>query len=142
MWEANAKELSIMMKNSFAVTYPELICEWSERNHPITPENITYGSNKLYWWKGGCGHAWLSSPKSRSAGEKCPICSGDRVVEGINDLSTTNPELVAEWSPKNILKPTEVGAGSHKKVIWRDELGHEWFAEIPLGRNSTVLLHG
>ena len=79
------------MENSFAAVHPELVCEWSDKNAPLTPDDITYGSKKLYWWKGPCGHEWTASPKSRSAGEKCPICAGSRVVAGINDLKTLRP---------------------------------------------------
>lgn len=119
------------MKNSFAEIHPELVDEWSERNAPLTADDITYGSNKLFWWKGKCGHEWQASPKSRSVGERCPICAGIRIVEGINDLQTLMPELAAEWSEKNgSLLPTMVGIQSHKKVIWRDRLGHEWVAEV------------
>ncbi|MCM1227676.1 MAG: hypothetical protein NC320_09725 [Clostridium sp.] len=42
----------------------------------------------------------------------CPICSGARVVEGINDLATLKPALVQERSEKNEIKPTEVSVGS------------------------------
>lgn len=118
------------MMNSLAIVHPELISEWSDKNYPITPDNITFGSNKNVWWKGSCGHEWQTSVKSRSSGEKCPICSGKRVVEGINDLATLKPELAKEWSDKNILKPTEVSVGSHKKVIWKCKLGHEWEATV------------
>ena len=76
------------MNNSFAAQHPELICEWSEKNLPLTPDRVSYGSNKRVWWRAACGHEWQTSVKSRSAGEKCPICSGARVVEGINDLAT------------------------------------------------------
>lgn len=105
------------MNNSFAAAHPELVCEWSEKNLPLMPDKITYGSNKIVWWKANCGHEWQTSVKSRSAGEKCPICSGARVVEGINDLATLKPELARQWSKKNKLKPTQVSLGSHKKVI-------------------------
>ena len=118
------------MMNSLASVYPELISEWSDKNYPITPDNITFGSNNNVWWKGSCGHEWQASVKSRSSGEKCPICSGKRVVEGINDLATLKPVLVKEWSDKNILKPTEVSIGSHKKIIWKCKLGHEWEASV------------
>lgn len=110
--------------------HPELISEWSDRNYPLTPDNITFGSNKIVWWKGSCGHEWKASVKSRSSGEKCPICSGKRVVEGINDLANLKPELVKEWSDKNTLKPTEVTVGSHKRIIWKCKLGHEWEATV------------
>ena len=62
------------MSNSLASVHPELIPEWSERNLPLTPDKITFGSNKRVWWKGACGHEWETSVKARSKGEKCPIC--------------------------------------------------------------------
>ena len=114
------------MNNSLAEVHPELITEWSEKNLPLTPDDITFGSNKKVWWKGTCGHEWQTSVKARSNGEKCPICSGARVIAGINDLATLEPLLVKQWSKKNKIKPTEVSIGSHKKVIWRCEKGHEW----------------
>ena len=43
-----------------------------------------------------------ASVKARSNGEKCPICSGARVIAGINDLATLEPLLVKQWSKKNI----------------------------------------
>ena len=114
------------MSNSLASVHPELIPEWSERNLPLTPDKITFGSNKRVWWKGACGHEWETSVKARSKGEKCPICSGARVIEGINDLVTLKPLLAQEWSEKNKLKPTEVSVASHKKIIWKCKHGHEW----------------
>ena len=118
------------MSNSLATVHPELIVEWSDRNLPLTPDSITFGSNKKVWWKGACGHEWQTSVKARSNGEKCPICSGARVIAGINDLNTLKPKLASEWSEKNEIKPTEVSIGSHKKVIWKCKLGHEWIATV------------
>lgn len=55
---------------------------------------------------------------------------GARVVEGINDFATLKPELAAEWSEKNALKPTKVSIGSHKKIVWQGKCGHEWIATV------------
>ena len=119
------------MDNSLYKMRPHLVSEWSDKNLPLTPDDISYGSNKVVWWRGKCGHEWQTSVKARSHGENCPICSGSRVIEGINDLATKYPEIAAEWSTKNLpLKPTRVSAGSHKKVIWVDKLGHEWTASV------------
>ena len=101
------------MNNSLAEVHPELITEWSEKNLPLTPDDITFGSNKKVWWKGTCGHEWQTSVKARSNGVKCPICSGARVIAGINDLATLEPLLAKQWSKKNKIKPTEVSIGSH-----------------------------
>ncbi len=121
------------MNKSFAFMHPELVSEWSEKNLPLTSEDITYGSKKIYWWKGPCGHECQASPKSRSAGEKCPICSGDRVVPGINDLQSLKPDIAEEWSSKNDLKPSEVTLGSHRK----GRCGHEWTASVKSRVNGT-----
>ena len=118
------------MNNSLAEVHPELVFEWSEKNLPLTPDDITFGSNKKIWWKGACGHEWKTSVKARSNGEKCPICSGARVIAGINDLATLEPLLEKQWSEKNKIKPTEVSIDSHKKVIWRCKKGHEWEAVV------------
>ena len=49
------------MSNSLAEVHPELVSEWSEKNLPLTPDDITFGSNKKVWWKGACGHEWKTS---------------------------------------------------------------------------------
>lgn len=38
------------MNNSLAEVHPELVFEWSEKNLPLTPDDITFGSNKKVWW--------------------------------------------------------------------------------------------
>ena len=89
------------MNNSLAEVHPELVSEWSEKNLTLTPDDITFGSNKKVWWRGACGHEWQASVKARSNGEKCPICSGARVIAGIKDLATLEPLLAKQWSKKN-----------------------------------------
>jgi hypothetical protein len=43
-------------------------------------------------------------------------------------LAEMCPNLVEEWHPtkNDNLKPTDVTCGSHKKVWWQCECGHEW----------------
>lgn len=50
------------MSNSLSAVHPELIVEWSDRNLPLTPDSVTFGSNKKVWWKyAGCvnGAQWF-----------------------------------------------------------------------------------
>lgn len=54
------------MENSLANKKPWLVAEWSERNGSISPDDVPYGSKKLYWWHGSCGHEWQASAKARS----------------------------------------------------------------------------
>ena len=39
------------MNNSLAEVHPELVSEWSEKNLTLTPDDITFGSNKKVWWR-------------------------------------------------------------------------------------------
>ena len=50
------------MSNSLAAVHPELIAEWSDRNLPLTPDSVTFGSNKKVWWKGACGTSDRNCP--------------------------------------------------------------------------------
>ena len=55
-----------------------------------------------------------------------------KILVGYNDLAITNPEIAKEWNyEKNEnLKPTDVTAGSSKKVYWKCNNKHEWKAGI------------
>ena len=80
------------------------------------PDEVSAGSNKKLRWRCEKGHEWDASAKDRSKGRGCPICAGKEVLQGFNDLMTTNPLLAAEaagWDPRTI------SAGSGKRVRWR-----------------------
>ena len=48
----------------------------------------------------------------------CPYCNDRRVLTGLNDFATMYPELSAEWSPNNNMKPSEVLATRQHRVLW------------------------
>lgn len=126
-----AQSVELEWDGSLSRIRPHLVSEWSEKNLPLTPDTVIFGSNKIVWWKGSCGHEWQTSIKARSAGEQCPICSGARVLRGYNDFESKFPELAKEWSPKNEpLRPSMITAATHRKVIWQCKLGHEWTASV------------
>jgi DNA-directed RNA polymerase subunit RPC12/RpoP len=118
---------------SLAEKAPFLTSEWSVKNQPLTPDDVSYGSNKIVWWNGICGHEWQASIKSRATGKQtgCPYCSGNRVLKGFNDLSTRFPEIASEWSDRNApLQPEDFSAFANQKVWWKGRCGHEWKALI------------
>ena len=120
--------------NSLGVRYPELAKQWHPtKNGDLTPESFTPGSHETVWWKCAvCGNEWKAEIKSRASGVGCPVCAGRMVKIGYNDLATTHPELVNEWHPtKNgTITPHDITKGSHKKIWWICEMGHEWDATI------------
>lgn len=102
---------------SFAEIYPELISEWSDEN-VISPDKISYGSNRKIIWNGECGHTWDASAKNRGHGHGCPYCTGNKVLNGFNDLATLYPELCEEWSDINTLRPEDVTAHAPRSAWW------------------------
>ena len=119
--------------NDLETTHPFLAKEWHPtKNTIIFPKDISFGSTKKVWWLGSCGHEWEASPNIRSKGCGCPVCSGKKVLVGLNDLATVNPMVAEEWHPtKNgTLLPHMVTKGSVKKIWWLGKCGHEWQATI------------
>jgi len=115
--------------NDLATTHPIVASEWNyEKNKGLLPTMVPAGSQKKLWWKCSFGHEWDATVVSRVNGTGCPYCSNHKVLEGYNDLTTTNPELAVEWNyEKNKdLSPKMVVPGSLKKVWWKCSLGHEW----------------
>lgn len=159
--------------NDLATFYPDIAKEWDyDKNKGIlnrekvqaTPYNVGPYSNIVFWWRifyeKDNGEiqplSWDASVDSRTRedGGGCPYIGfcPKRILKGFNDLATTNPDLVKQWSPKNALKPDEISKGSNKKVWWiypHDDLrtgkhfDFEWETSInhrnPDGRDNPYL---
>ena len=124
-----------------ATLLPDIAAEWSDRNYPLLPTQVTVFANRKAWWKcKDCGREWNTLISTRSGGSKCPYCSGYIFLKGFNDLQTTHPEIASEWSEKNLpLKPDEVNAKSRKNVWWRcGKCGNEWKSVINARVKGTV----
>lgn len=130
----------IQQHDCLAVTHPALCYEWHhERNGAITPNNVTRGSEHKVWWLCANGHDYQATIANRVHGRGCPVCAGKKIVAGINDLVTKNPDLYADWDgDKNSEVPQLISPNSHKKVWWKCHVcGHQWQATIH-SRNSGV----
>ena len=116
-----------MRRGSLADERPDLLSEWSSSNE-ISPSEVSCGSHKKVQWRCSKGHEWQATVKNRALiGSGCPYCSCRAVLKGFNDLASIHPELVEEWSDRNLpLSPTEVSEFSNKKVWWKCKFGHRW----------------
>jgi hypothetical protein len=91
------------------------------------PFGLTHRSGKRCVWRCDEGHEWEARVADRANGRGCPVCAGQRVLAGFNDLATRFPDIAAQadgWDP------TTVTAGLNRKVPWRCSAGHEWAATI------------
>lgn len=111
----------------------KLLCQWDfRRNGKLTPRDVSFGSKVKAWWLCEKGHSWQAEVKSRAYGVGCPFCTNRRVFPGENDLLTLHPDIAGQWHPSKNgeVTPSQVLAGSHKKVWWLCERGHSWQASI------------
>jgi len=94
-------------------------------NGDLRPEDVSAGSRLTIWfrhydqkWKQW--HEWDSELDNINKKENCPICTGKRLVVGINDLATRNPTVAAMWHPtlNGELTPQMVTEHSNKMRYW------------------------
>jgi hypothetical protein len=123
--------------NDLTATHPELAEEWDyDKNGTFRPEQFSAGADVKIWWKCEHGHSWQALVYSRkNCG--CPVCAGNILTVGVNDLQTVNPAVATEWdSEKNAgLHPYSVAANDNRKVWWLCVKGHSWQAAVA-SRNS------
>jgi len=104
-------------------THPQIASEAVDWD----PSKVSAQSNKKMLWECKFGHHWETVVSHRTRGSGCPICSGQRVLPGFNDLKTKNPELASQalnWDPSLVMPQ------SNKKAEWKCQAGHIWTAVI------------
>ena len=106
--------------DDLATLYPDIASEadgWD-------PQTVKSGSNKKMPWVCELGHKYeakIYSRAKKTGGTGCPYFSGNKVLEGFNDLTTQYPEVAKQangWDPKLFT------GGSGQKKNWRCDLGH------------------
>jgi hypothetical protein len=97
------------------------------------PTEVSRGASKRRDWQCARGHIWRTKVTSRILWPKsdqysgCPICSGQQVLAGFNDLATTDPEIARQavnWDPRTVSRM------SQKKMNWKCDLGHLFRSQI------------
>lgn len=108
--------------NDLGTRFPEIAAEWhATRNGDLNPSNVAYGTHKKVWWTCGNGHEFDTKVSSRTGrGTGCPVCSGNEVLSGFNDLASKFPTIAREWHPtlNGSLLPSSVSFGSPAKRWW------------------------
>lgn len=121
-------------ETSLATEYPSIAKEWdAAKNVPLLPTQVISGTRRKVWWRCPKGHSWRAAVYSRTTlGTGCPVCTGRQVLAGENDLATLYPDIAAQWDEEKngALHPSNVTAGSNRRVWWRCEKGHSYRAVI------------
>jgi len=120
-------------RNDLVTRNPGVAASWHpKKNGSLTPEMVSFASDRMVWWVCGFGHDFQTQVKTRTAGGGCGVCDGRQIHVGYNDLSTTDPVVAASWHPgKNgDWTPTQVSNRSGRQAWWVCAQGHEWRASV------------
>ena len=130
-----------LAQNALSKKRPDLLEEWDyELNGDLIPDLVTASTNKKVWWRcKACKQPWQAKVSGRNYGCGCPVCAGQTLVAGVNDLATVNPKLAAEWDyENNDLTPQQVSARNNIKAAWVCSVcGHHWRAYIASRNGGT-----
>lgn len=123
----------ICIHESLGYKFPDLAKQWDhENNKPLTPENVSAGSNKRVRWlcpvtncEFKCVHSFSSTIINRTAPNiqsGCPYCATSGSIQTCehNTFAYKHPELLQEWDwERNSIDPSTIRPMSNKKVWWR-----------------------
>lgn len=123
--------------NDLSTLYPKIAASWHpEKNSGQHPDEFVAHSSKMMWWLCGLGHEWEARIFKRVDGRNCPFCGNKKLLKGFNDLETKYPRIARQLSPANGVNPSEIIAGSSKKLEWVCDFGHTWLSS-PINRQRT-----
>ena len=118
--------------NDLETLYPELVKEWSDSNYPLKPDEVTARADRSVWWEcQRCKQKWKARIADRTDGHGCPVCAGEKLVSGINDLATLYPMIAAEWSDRNDKKASMIRPKFRENAWWKcQDCGSEYKAVV------------
>jgi hypothetical protein len=86
--------------------HPDLVSEWhSEKNGPLTPDDVLPGSGKKVWWR--CrvnpAHEWQAKIQHRAgAGSGCPYCKSGWTLEAIRFFVASLKGYLTPFTPAEL----------------------------------------
>lgn len=113
----------VVGKNDLASQFPDTAALFDIELNGCPPSAVFAKTNKTFWWHcdNGLPHKYLMRPNNKTTkGYSCPICSGQLLLSGFNDLETRYPNIAMEWDyDRNVGKPSDYRYGSGYAAWWK-----------------------
>ncbi len=105
--------------NELIIKYPQAGKEWDFEKNSFGPDEVTFGTRKIIWWKCKKGHSFKLEVHNRVlANWSCAFCNHQKPSKEYN-LKTEYPKVVKEWDyQKNKIKPEDYLPFSNVSVWW------------------------
>jgi hypothetical protein len=88
--------LKTSVTNNLADKYPKIAKQWMVRKNGLGPSQVSYGSDKIAWWKCTKGHEWKATVYSRTICDcGCPKCNRAEPID-LRDY----PKVLKEFDTK------------------------------------------
>lgn len=121
--------------NDLLTLAPTVAAEWHPSLNTVEPGEVAPSTHADAWWQCSADsrHVWKARIAHRVHSRSgCPVCSGNKIVAGVNDFASLRPELMKEWNPENSVAPDSVGQFSHRTASWicLNNSDHVWEATI------------
>jgi len=134
------RRLITRKRGTLAEERPDLVKQWVDgANKDATPDTMQAASPYRATWHCGCSckhcstphPSWQAPVQMRTAGTKCPCCSGKKVCV-CQSIAAVYPDLVKELDPESIpeLDPNSLGPCSHISASWVCAMHGSWVAQI------------
>lgn len=122
-------------ENDLLSQAPEVAQYFDEEMNQCSASEVFVKSGKKYWWNcdNGLNHKYQMKPLNKvNRNQGCPICSGQQLLTGFNDLQTKYPNVAKEWDYSlNENKPSDYTYGSGYKAWWKcDKCGKSYQSPI------------
>jgi hypothetical protein len=91
------------------------------------PTEVTAGSRRYLEWKCDSGHIFRRRVQDICKNDTCPICTGNKILPGVNDLKTKFPEIASEafgWDP------SKIATRSKDRLTWLCSKNHQFVASV------------
>jgi len=130
-----AGKLVFCGENDLLSQAPEIAQYFDKETNKCTASEIFVKSRKKYWWTcdNGLNHKYQMTPLNKvNRNQGCPICSGQQLLKGFNDLQTKYPDIAKEWDyDLNKNEPSDYRYGSGYKAWWKcDRCGESYQSPI------------
>lgn len=101
------------------IKYHQQLLKKVSKNNPPDVLDLPYSSHKYILFTCDKGHEYHAVVKEQTK-FGCPVCSGDTVIPGVNDLKTTDPHIAANWDYEGSFPytPEDFSRKSDREMSW------------------------
>ena len=128
-------------EESLGYKKPFLKSEWLENINGDIYNVFSNSNDIIEWICRKCHRNYKAKISNRAEDDKCcPYCSNRKLIKGINDLATTHPHLIKEWSSLNDRQLSCLTNKSSYKAWWNCSVCSNTYQQVVSHKFTTKIL--